>query len=39
MQTINPQALIEELKDAVTAGYPAMIWGEYGIGKSDIPNQ
>lgn len=39
MQTINPQALIEELKDAVTAGYPAMIWGGPGIGKSDIPNQ
>ena len=39
MQTINPQALIEELKDAVTAGYPAMIWGGPGIGKADIPNQ
>ena len=39
MQTINPQALKAELKDAVIAGYPAMIWGGPGIGKSDIPAQ
>ena len=39
MQTINPQALKAELKDAVMAGYPAMIWGGPGIGKSDIPAQ
>lgn len=39
MQTINPQALKDELKDAIIAGYPAMVWGGPGIGKSDIPNQ
>ena len=39
MQTINPQALVNELKDCVRAGYPAMIWGGPGIGKSDIPAQ
>tara|TARA_X000001382_G_scaffold29035_2_gene18557 strand:- start:2742 stop:3761 length:1020 start_codon:yes stop_codon:yes gene_type:complete len=39
MQTINPLKLIEELKDSVISGTPAMIWGGPGIGKSDIPNQ
>ena len=32
MQTINPQALKAELKDAVMAGYPAMIW----VGQASV---
>ena len=39
MHTINPIKLKEELKDCIHAGYPAMIWGGPGIGKSDIPAQ
>ena len=36
MHTINPTTLIQELKDCISAGNPAMIWGGPGIGKSDI---
>ena len=39
MHTINPQNLMKELKDCIIAGYPAMIWGGPGIGKSEIPEQ
>ena len=39
MHTINPQNLMKELKDCIIAGYPAMIWGGPGIGKSEIPQQ
>ena len=39
MHTINPIKLKDELKDCIHAGYPAMIWGGPGIGKSDIPQQ
>jgi len=39
MHTINPIKLKDELKDCIHAGYPAMIWGGPGIGKSDIPTQ
>ena len=39
MHTINPIKLKDELKDCIHAGYPAMIWGGPGIGKSDIPAQ
>ena len=39
MHTINPQKLKEELRDCLNAGYPAMIWGGPGIGKSEIPEQ
>jgi len=39
MHTINPLALMDELKDCIKAGYPAMIWGGPGIGKSEIPQQ
>ena len=30
---------MKELKDCIIAGYPAMIWGGPGIGKSEIPEQ
>ena len=39
MHTINPQKLKDELRDCLNAGYPAMIWGGPGIGKSEIPEQ
>jgi len=39
MHTINPTTLIQELKDCISAGNPAMIWGGPGIGKSEIPQQ
>ena len=39
MHTINPIKLKEELRDCIMAGYPAMVWGGPGIGKSDIPVQ
>lgn len=39
MHTISPSNLVLELKDCLTAGYPAMIWGGPGIGKSEIPQQ
>tara|TARA_Y100001973_G_C5194304_1_gene333127 strand:- start:1102 stop:2112 length:1011 start_codon:yes stop_codon:yes gene_type:complete len=39
MQTINPTMLKAELKDCIVSGYPAMIWGGPGIGKSEIPTQ
>ena len=39
MHTINPQNLMKELKDCIIAGYPAMIWGGPGIGKSELPEQ
>ena len=39
MHTINPVQLKQELTDCINAGYPAMIWGGPGIGKSEIPRQ
>ena len=39
MQSTNPSSLLREMKRNITAGYPTMVWGSPGIGKSDIPRQ
>ena len=39
MNSINPIKLKDEIKDCINAGYPDMIWGGQGIGKSEIPEQ
>ena len=39
MQSTSPSSLLRQMKRNIAAGYPTMVWGSPGIGKSDIPKQ